>query len=178
MAENRHFTKPWRQRPLEEAAHFNPAFCGELIGRTLHGYCNLVPNSLPFALSFLVLPLALHPATRRALPRKANTAFASWAGGNSDVLSTVPERVLRLRPVSREALLFLSQLGAIRVDKDGVSIGERPVSLTVKPLVSTDEVDEIRRTAGLLGRWFAHQSQAGTVSQATGAVLQTMGVRV
>lgn len=178
MAENRHFTKPWRERPLEEAAHFNPAFCGELIARTLHGYCKLGPNPLPFALTFLVLPLALHPGTRRALPRKANTAFASWAGENADVLSMVPERVLRLRPVSREALLFLSQLGAISVDKDGVSIGDKPLSLTAKPSVSTDEVEEIRRTAGLLGRWFAHQSQAGAVLQATGAVLQTMGIRV
>ena len=178
MAENRHFTKPWRDRPLEEAAHFNPAFCGELIARTLNGYSKLSPTSLPFALTFLVLPLALHPGTRRVLPRKANTAFASWAGENADILSTVPERVLRLRPVSREALLFLSQLGAIRVDKDGVSPGERPMSINVKPPVSTDEVDEIRRTAGLLGRWFAHQSQSGAVSQTTGVVLQTMGIRV
>ncbi|TBN18066.1 hypothetical protein EYC79_03040 [Agrobacterium cavarae] len=178
MAEHRHFTRPWRERPLEEAAHFNPAFCGELIARTLNGYCKQSRTSLPFALTFLILPLALHPGTRRALPRKANTAFASWAGENADVLSTVPDRVLHLRPVSREALLFLSQLGAIRVDSDGVSLGEKPLSLTAKPAVSTDEVDEIRRTAGLLGRWFAHQSQSGAVLQTTGVVLQTMGIRV
>ncbi|MGO6993957.1 three component ABC system middle component, partial [Rhizobium johnstonii] len=72
-----------------------PAFCGELIARTLNGYSKLSPTSLPVALTFLVLPLALHPGTRRALPRKANTSFASWAGENADILSTVPERVLR-----------------------------------------------------------------------------------
>lgn len=43
--------------------------------------------------------------------------------------------------------------------------------IKAKPIATTDEVDEIRRTAGLLGRWFAHQSEPA-------AVLQTMGVRV
>jgi hypothetical protein len=171
VAEQRHFKLTWRERPLDEAAHFNPAFCGELIARTLNDYRKQSSAPLPLALAFLVLPLALHPGTRRALPRKANTAFASWAGEHADTLSTVPDRVLRLRPVSREALLFLSQLRAISVARDGVSVGERPLRFTVKLSFSTDEVDEIRRTASLLGRWFAFQAEPA-------AVLQTMGVRV
>jgi ABC-three component (ABC-3C) system Middle Component 3 len=171
MTEPRHFTLAWGERPGEEAAHFNPAFCGELIVRTLSDYHKQSGSSLPLAFAFLVLPLALHPATRRVLPRKANTAFASWAGEHADVLSTVPDRVLRLRPVSREALLFLSLHNAISIAKDGLSIGGQPLRLKAKPMASTEEVDEIRRTAGLLGRWFGNQT-------APAAVLQTMGVRV
>jgi hypothetical protein len=86
-------------------------------------------------------------------------------------VSTVPDRVLRLRPVTREGLLFLSQLQAISITSEGVSVGQRPIRLTAKLPVTTDEVDEMRRVAGLLGRWFAHQTDPASV-------LQTIGVRV
>jgi hypothetical protein len=126
---------------------------------------------LPLPLVFVVLPLTLHPPTRRALPRKANTAFASWSAEHDAILAEVPDRVLRLRPVTREALLFLAQQGAIAVGAAGLLPGHRPLRLSVKPKVSTDDVDYARRTAGLLGRWFAYQATPT-------AVLQTMGVRI
>lgn len=171
MPKSSHRALAWRERPAEEAAHFNPAFCGELLARAVHDYHRLRGNPLPLPLSFTVLPLTLHPPTRRALPKKANTAFATWSADNEAILTGVPDRVLRLRPVTREALLFLSQLRAINVRADGISSGSRPLRLATKLPASTEEVDEMRRTAGLLGRWFAYQP-------ATALVLQTMGIRV
>jgi hypothetical protein len=171
MADLRRFELPWRERPQEEAAHFNPAFCGELLVRTLGQFRKQARNAMPLVYAFLVLPLVLHPGSRRVLPQRANTAFASWAGDNADMLSVLPDRVLRLRPVTREALLFLSQLQAISVDSDGVVFGRRPMRLNARISATTDEVDEMRRAAGLLGRWFAYQSDSA-------AILQTMGVRV
>lgn len=165
------FGLSWRARPHEEAAHFNPAFCGELLLRTLTHFHKHSPGAMPFVYAFLVLPLTLHPGSRRALPGRADTAFASWAGENAEMLSAVPDRVLSLRPVTREALLFLSQLELIAVDRDGINFGPKRMRLSAKPVVTTDETEEIRRTAGLLGRWFALQSDSGSV-------LQTMGVRV
>jgi hypothetical protein len=67
--------------------------------------------------------------------------------------------------------LFLAQLDAIKVSPDGVTIGKRPIKLSTKPSTTTDEVDEMRRAAGLLGRWLGNQSDSA-------AVLQTLGVRV
>lgn len=126
---------------------------------------------MPLAYAFLVAPLVLHPGARGALPGRANTAFASWAGEHADTLSTLPDRTLRLRPVTREALLFLFQIGAMQIGGNGLAFGDHPLKLSAKPSVSTKEVEEIRRAAGMLGRWFGNQADAA-------AVLQTMGVRV
>ena len=161
----------WRDRPQEEAAHFNPAFCGELLTRTTKEFRKQAGRAMPLAYAFLVAPLVLHPSARKALPGRANTAFASWAGDNADTLSTLADRTLRLRPVTREALLFLVQIGAVEISGDGLGIGNRPLKLSAKPSVSTDEVDEMRRASGMLGRWFGNQADPA-------AVLQTMGVRV
>jgi hypothetical protein len=171
MAERSHWTLAWHERPPEEAAHFNPAFCGELLARTVHEYQRLRGAPLSLPLAFVVLPLTLHLGTRRALPRKSNTTFASWSAAHGPILVEVPDRVLRLRPITREGLLFLSQLGATVVAADGISQGPKPLRLSTRPPFSTEDVDEARRAAGLLGRWFAYQP-------APAAILQTMGVRV
>lgn len=165
------FELDWNRRPQEEAAHFNPAFCGELIARMIGAFRKQRGSSMPLAYAFVALPLILHPGTRRILPGRANTAFASWAAENSEALSTLADRTIRLRPVSREALLFLAQLGAVRISPEGITIGNRPLKVTAKPVTTTDEVDEMRRVAGLLGRWFANQGD-------TAGILQTLGVRV
>lgn len=171
MAEPTHFEIAWQDRPQEEAAHFNPAFCGELLARTIDQFRKQSGGPMPLAYSFLVLPLVLHPGARKALPGKANTAFASWAGRNADALYMLPDRTLRLRPVTREALLFLAQLEIILIDADGIAGGNRPMKLGAKPSATTSEVDAMRRAAGMLGRWFGNQSDPA-------GVLQTMGVRV
>ncbi|MET4312762.1 three component ABC system middle component [Bradyrhizobium sp. RT4b] len=171
MAGLTRFELAWRDRPQEEAAHFNPAFCGELLARMINEFNKRASGAMPLAYAFVALPLVLHPGARKALPGKANTAFASWAGENTTVLSTLPDRTLRLRPVTREALMFLAQLDAIKVSPDGVMVGKRPIKLGTKPSVTTDEVDAMRRAAGLLGRWFGNQSDSADV-------LQTLGVRV
>lgn len=164
------FELAWQDRPQEEAAHFNPAFCGELLARAINEF-RKARGAMPLAHTFVVLPLVLHPGARKALPGRANTAFASWAGENAAALSTLPDRTLRLRPVTREALLFLAQLDAIEINPEGVMVGKRPIKLGAKLSVTTDEVDAMRRAAGLLGRWLSNQSDSA-------AVLQTLGVRV
>jgi hypothetical protein len=106
MAGLTRFELAWRDRPQEEAAHFNPAFCGELLARSTSEFHKQVGGAMPLAYAFVVLPLVLHPGARKVLPGRANTAFASWAGENAATLSTLPDRTLRLRPVTREALCF------------------------------------------------------------------------
>lgn len=171
MSSRTRYELQWSDRPQEEAAHFNPAFCGELLARTINDFRKTAGGPLPLAYAFLVPPLVLHPAARRALPGRANTAFASWAGDNADTLSTLADRTLRLRPVTREALLFVTQIGAVEIGADGLAIGKRPLRLTSKPSVTTRDTDEMRRAAGMLGRWFGNQANSA-------AVMQTMGVRV
>lgn len=171
MAPGARWELRWSERPQEEAVHFNPAFCGELIARTIHEYCRLGKSPFSLPLAFVVLPLTLHPATRRILPGRADTTFVSWSADHHAILSEIPDRVMRLRPVTREALVFLAQIRAIAVQYEGISPGKSPLKLSARLAVSTPEVDETRRAAGLLGRWFAHQGTTATV-------LQTMGIRL
>ncbi len=89
----------WNERPSEEARNLNPAFCGELIFRAVSDYRKLKPQPFSFALSFLILPIALHKATRDQLPGKASTAFVGWLADNGPFLAQLPDRVLRLVPV-------------------------------------------------------------------------------
>jgi hypothetical protein len=89
----------WNERPSEEARNLNPAFCGELIFRAVSDYRKLKPQPFSFALSFLILPIALHKATRDRLPGKASTAFVGWLADNGPFLAQLPDRVLRLVPV-------------------------------------------------------------------------------
>lgn len=159
----------WRDRPPEEAALLNPAFCGELIARATKDYERIRLAAFPLPLAFIVLPLVMHPPTVYALPGRANTTFATWSADNEALLAELPERTLRLRPISREAILFLAQHRALTLGVDGLSTGEKPMKLTAKIPTSTPDVDEIRRAAALIGRWFA--SQGAPVQ-----ILQTMGV--
>jgi hypothetical protein len=159
----------WRDRPPEEAALLNPAFCGELIARATTEYERIRAAAFPLPLGFVVLPLVLHPPTLSALPGRANTTFATWSAENEALLAELPERTLRLRPVTREALLFLTQHRAIKVDAEGLKTGQKPMKLTARTSQSTAEVDDMRRSAGLIGRWFANQG-------APVQILQTMGV--
>ncbi|WP_080636783.1 three component ABC system middle component [Sinorhizobium meliloti] len=159
----------WRDRPSEEAALLNPAFCGELIARAVKDYERIRASAFPLPLAFVVLPLLLHPPTLAVLPGRANTTFATWSAENEAVIAELPDRTLRLRPISREALLFLAQHKALVVGAEGLRTGQKPMKLSAQTPTSTPDVDDIRRAAALLGRWFANQG-------APVQILQTMGV--
>lgn len=164
------WTIDWSRRPPEEAALYNPAFCGELIARTVSAYCKAANRAFPLPLSFVILPLTLAPSTRSQLPGKSNTTFATWSAQHEVMLAELPERVLALRPVTREALLFVAQHGALSISPKGLILGEAPLRLGGKRAASSEDVEEIQRAAGLVGRWFANQVNIG-------GVLLAMGVR-
>ena len=160
----------WNHRPREEAALFNPAFCGEILCRSVSALHQTAARPLALPLAYLILPLTLGARERTALPGRADTSFQAWAPQHQVLLADLPERVVRLRPITREALLFMVAHRALALAADGVTTGETPLKLTRKIATSTDEVAEIRSAAGLLGRWFGQQ---GGQMQ----LLQTMGIR-
>jgi len=163
-----HWDLAWADRPTEEARNLNPAFCAELIARTVGEFHKSRQLSLSIAIAFLVLPLTLHKATRDALPGRANAAFAAWIAENSSLLAEIPLRVNVLRPISREALLFAIRHRLLAIYEGGLVPGTKPVRLAFKPIPSTDDVTETRAAAGLLGRWFAAQATNGAVMQGVG----------
>lgn len=159
---------PWADRPVEEARNFNPAFCAELVARTVGEFHKNRRTSLNMTVAFLVLPLTLHKPTRDALPGRANAAFATWVAENGPLLADLPERVNRLRPISREALLFAIRHRILAIHDGGLVPGGKSVRLTFRPSPSTDDVNETRAAGGLLGRWFAGQATEGSILQGLG----------
>ena len=158
----------WADRPPEEARNSNPAFCAELVARTVGEFHRGRQAPLSFAVAFLVLPLTLHKPTRDALPGRANAAFATWVAENGPLLAEIPGRVNRLRPISREALLFAIRHRLLAIHDGGLVPGGKPVRLASRLSPSTDDVVETRAAAGLLGRWFAGQATEGSVMQGLG----------
>jgi len=160
----------WKARPREEAALFNPAFCGEIISRAAVPYLQTKPQGLALPLAYLILPLTLSALLRDVLPRRSDTTFATWAGLNRVWLADLPDRVSALRPITREALLFIIQHRALKLTATGLVLGEAPLKLNRKLSANTDETAHIRLAATALGRWLAQQ---GAATQ----ILQTMGIR-
>jgi len=86
------------------------------------------------------------------------------------LLAQLPVRVNQLRPITREALIFGVRHQLPAINDGGVVPGDKPVRLNSKPALTTEDVDEARSAAGLLGRWFANQRMQASI-------LQGMGVR-
>jgi hypothetical protein len=167
VAESR-WSLRWAGRPAEEARHLNPAFCGELICRTVCEFFKPTQTPLNFATAFLILPLALHKPTRDILPGRANVAFAGWIAQHNSQLAQYPERVSRLRPITREALVFGIRHELLKVKDGGLVPGAGPVRPTAKLKLTTDDVNEARSAAGLLGRWFASQGSQSSILHGMG----------
>jgi hypothetical protein len=168
MANETRWSLAWTERPAEEARIFNPAFCGELIGRAVGEHHRTRHAALSMATAFLILPLTLHKPTRDALPGRANTAFAGWIADNSGLLAELPDRVRHLRPVSREALIFAVRHQLLALEDGGLTPGAKPVRLNARPAVTTDDVSAARSAASLLGRWFAAQNTQTLILQGMG----------
>lgn len=156
---------PWNSRPHEEAYLFNPAFCALLLWAAAAEYRAASGNGMPVTLSFIVLPVTLHKATRTALPRAVTTALASWLEEHSEVLIQLPERAKALVPYTRESLLFGFTHGLFVLGPDGVlSTGKRPRGLNrYSEEDATDEVRDCITKAGFIGRWFSRSGSPATV---------------
>lgn len=146
--------KNWEERSVITANLLNPAFCGEVIRRTIISYNDNENNEMfPFSLSFLILPIVLHKKTREHMPMRSSTYFHSWVEENEFLFIDFVQRVRELNPFSKECMLFLLQHKAAEITEEG--------KITIKPYrkrtprgENINEIVEIYRKAELLGKWF------------------------
>jgi hypothetical protein len=151
-----HPLPPWPDRPREEANLFNPAFTSLLIARAVAHHERAASSTpMPFALSFLVLPIALHPPTRAALPRTADTNLFGWIAGHAEIKALFPGRTERLVPVTQEAVRFALLYKKLTLHGDCLASGAKPYALSAAPSPATDETKDCLQKAAFLGRWFA-----------------------
>jgi hypothetical protein len=145
--------KNWEERSVITANLLNPAFCSEIIRRTIVSYNkNEEDEKFPFSLLFLILPIVLHKKTREHMPMRSSTYFHSWVEENEFLFIDFAERAKQLNPFTKESLMFLLQHNAANITNDG-QIEVNPYRKKTPRGENLDEVIGIYRKAELLGKW-------------------------
>jgi hypothetical protein len=145
----------WEQRPRLLAHFLNPALLALVIGACAAGYERARHEPIPWVLLFVAAPLVLHGPSRRALPRDTRTHFSTWIARNPDVLAGFPERVRGIAPRVREGLRYGIRYGVLSIENELVHSSFAPPS-------APDRLDDLVRTARLIGRWLAKLDRPST----------------
>ena len=151
----------WEDRPIVVANLLNPAFCGEILRIAIKAYQKETGKGLPFALSFLILPILLHEDTRGRLPSSVGTKFFQWLEENAIVKLFIGKRIKDLVPYTREGIQFLIYYEAIEINNIGLeAVSYRKKSMNYK---DSNEVEEIYKKAEMLGKWFGRTGSIKTI---------------
>jgi hypothetical protein len=152
----------WSKRPIEVARLLNPAFCAIMIHESISGYKQENNTGMPFALSFLILPLVLHKPTREILPRDIRTKLHNWIHQNQDILVGLDTRIQQLVPYTREAIYIGLQSKILLVSENGfidsVACGYEQLGW-----MSTSEPAMCKKKANFIGRWFSRVGDTATI---------------
>lgn len=156
--------KAWHKRPIEEAHLLNPAFCCVTLTSSIISYGSVEDAGMPFPLAFMILPIVLHKPTRDLLPRDTRTSFPAWIQNNAAARVLFYERVVSVKPYTREALTFGLIHSWLAIQEKGNLhhiINETDVKKSSKTL--NDEAKECVLRADFLGKWLALAGSAQTV---------------
>jgi hypothetical protein len=160
--------KRWDQRPFEIRNLFNPAFCGLVLFRGLHGFEEEDARGMPFSLSLLVLPLCLHKDSRERVASSPRSYLLKTTEKNQQMMVGFADRVTRMLPYTFEGFGLLMERGCIAIAEDG-RIKTMPDKVR-KAVKGTDETVSCQKVARILGREFARIADRVTV-------YTTLGVR-
>lgn len=147
----------WSDRPIEIANLLNPAFGAIVLRDAVIAFAKATEASMPYAVTFLILPLALHPATRDALPKKTNALLHAWLEQHTALQADALQRVRRMVPYTRESLLFALQHQLLKVDAVGGLVNAR--ARMKDPFPQESDPAACRRAATFLGSWFGRVSE-------------------
>lgn len=152
----------WEKRPIITANLLNPAFCGELIRRCAESYYEEVNKPFPYALLFIMLPIVLHKNTRDSLPKSSRKSLHEWLEENQSIKIGFAERCQQMIPFVKEALMFLLQNNAIRLDENGNIFVQKFQKKTLNETYAT-EINECHRKSKLIGKLFAKSEKLETI---------------
>jgi hypothetical protein len=160
--------KSWEDRPQEVANLLNPAFCGRVIYHAIDGYGGHPHREMPYALSFLVLPLILHPATRDTI--KATTRHLQvWLNMNQQIKVGLATRARTLVPYAREAVTFLCQSRILYVNEENASLvvckslRRRKQTRNSAERTAGGDVADCTQKAVVLGRWLSRVNSPAAI---------------
>jgi hypothetical protein len=153
----------WTSRPSEERSLLNPSFCSCLLWQAAVGHKSISQDPLPFELSFLVLPIVLHRATRDALPAAVRTSLAVWINDNPLARSRVADRSRMLVKFTKEAMMFGGLHGLLQFQAGMITANpgwKKLIAADMKD--STDEVRSCMKRAEFVGKWLASSGSSST----------------
>jgi hypothetical protein len=155
--------KRWDQRPFEIRNLFNPAFCGLILFRSLHGYEEEDSRGMPFSLSLLVLPLCLHKDSREVIASSPRSYLLKTTEKNQQVMVGFAGRVTQMLPYTFEGFGLLMERGCIAIADDGrIQTVPTKVRKTVDN-TGTDETVACQKVARIIGREFARIADRATI---------------
>lgn len=161
----------WPDRQPDYANLFNPAFVGLVLRAACEGYADKCPaeGGLPFALSFIAVPLALHPDVRRERPRTMRTRLGLWLDERPGLKAAFAASARALVPIVRESIIVMLRTGLIGTN--GISLWSAG-ALVHPGSQSTDVEAPTIKThlshAAFVGRWLAASGSVTAVFEATG----------
>jgi len=153
--------KRWDERPFEVRNLFNPAFCGLILCRAMHGYEEENPDGIPFSLLLIILPLCLHKTARKLIAENIRGHLLKTVEENPQLLIGFAQRTIDLMPYILESLGFLMQQGFFLVTSEG-RLKSVPKKVR-KSITGTDESIECQRVARKVGKEFARISDRATI---------------
>ena len=153
--------KRWDQRPFEIRNLFNPAFCGLVLFRALHGYEEKDARGMPFSLSLLVLPLCLRKDSREVIASSSRSYLLKTMEKNQQVLVGFADRVTHMLPYAFEGFGLLMERGCITIENDG-RIQTVPDKVQ-RAVNGTGETISCQKVARIVGREFARIADRMTV---------------
>lgn len=153
--------KRWSQRPFEIRNLFNPAFCGLVLFRALHGYEEEDARGMPFSLTLLVLPLCLHKISREVIAGSPRSYLLKTTEKNQQIVVDFADRVTQMLPYTFEGFGLLMERGCIVVANDGRIQTVR--DKVRKAVGGTDETVSCQKVARIVGREFARIADRATV---------------
>lgn len=153
--------KRWDQRPFEIRNLFNPAFCGLVLFRALHGYEEEDVRGMPFSLSLLVLPLCLHRDSREVIASNPRSYLLKTVEKNQQIMVGFADRVTLMLPYAFEGFGLLMERGCIAI-ADGGRVLTVP-NMVRKTVKGSAETVSCQKVARIVGREFARIADRVTV---------------
>jgi hypothetical protein len=156
-------TSAWSDRPIEQARLLNPAFLAVLLWSFAEGYSSVAEQGIPYALTFVAMPITLHKSTREILPRTTRTNLAAWLGQNPQVHVRFAERATSLVPLVKEGIIFGANGHLLEVSASSIIAMARPRSMTSFLSQTSEEVRDCMKQAKFVGKWFASSGDYTTI---------------
>lgn len=139
------------RRSSEALALYNVVLTSELLVNACWAKEQQGKSGLSWPAAFLILPLTLHPETRRTLPRDRRITLARWAVKNHDLNAAMEHRFINTIQPTKRAIRH-----GLRVKRLGLD-GSDLVAL-VKPKSSSKmwsaELNASIKAARFCGQWF------------------------